>query len=291
MIGYDKDRATKIADRLNALMKEHDVTDSELASKVGISESSVRAYKGMRNGMSIRVAEKISNFYGIDAEYILGISDIKNKNTNKEGYIDTVAHEVVNTNPMHDIKRGEIYEYILSNGQTKFALILSDPNSRFDDKTVAMIVLNPNTGIEIRCGGIMYADPCKLSYGNVSRISRFARKTTDDEMKAIDDAILEGTGIKLGWYENSEEINLLRNEHERLKESYKDVCEETEFQRNLINELEQKIESLKDELSKKDDEHFASYNGTDIQTIIKIASLEAENRLYKQMFEMAQVHR
>jgi len=63
--------------RLRALRKNKDLSQKELSEKLGISVASISHYENNDKKPKSELIIKLSNFYNVSADYILGLSDIK----------------------------------------------------------------------------------------------------------------------------------------------------------------------------------------------------------------------
>ena len=68
-------------DKLRVLRVEKNLTQKELAVRMGIARSSVSAYEKNQKYPSIDVLVKICQVFGVSADYLLGFSDDQSFNT------------------------------------------------------------------------------------------------------------------------------------------------------------------------------------------------------------------
>ena len=65
------------AERLKALRKQHNITQEQLASIIGVERSSIGKYEGKSRIIpSDDVKYKIAQFFGVSVEYLLGHTDV-----------------------------------------------------------------------------------------------------------------------------------------------------------------------------------------------------------------------
>lgn len=67
----------QFAKRLKILRKELDMTQVELAKKLGYGYTAIANYEAGRNEPSLRDLVSICKIFDISADYLLGISDIR----------------------------------------------------------------------------------------------------------------------------------------------------------------------------------------------------------------------
>lgn len=65
--------------RLTQLRKENKLTQAEVAKSVGITRGSYSMYEIGKREPDIEMLSKLSFFFGVDIDYLVGKSDIRNK--------------------------------------------------------------------------------------------------------------------------------------------------------------------------------------------------------------------
>ena len=65
--------------RLRDLREDHDKTQREVAQVLGTSQTMYARYERGANELPIRHLITLCNYYGVTADYILGLSDELNK--------------------------------------------------------------------------------------------------------------------------------------------------------------------------------------------------------------------
>ena len=66
--------------RLQELMKEHKITQAELASKIGIAESSIsRFLNGSKNKLTIEQIISIARIFNVSSDFLLCLTDVPDK--------------------------------------------------------------------------------------------------------------------------------------------------------------------------------------------------------------------
>lgn len=73
-------------DRLIKLRKELDLTQEELAKKIGYTRTAVSAWEIGRNEPSNADTIKLANFFGVTTDYLLGKSDVRNYDKDEQDF-------------------------------------------------------------------------------------------------------------------------------------------------------------------------------------------------------------
>ena len=76
----------KFKDRLVQLRKEANLTQIEFAEKIGFSRTAVSAWEIGRNEPSNEDTIKISEFFDVSVDYLIGKSDIRNPNNEIQNF-------------------------------------------------------------------------------------------------------------------------------------------------------------------------------------------------------------
>lgn len=63
--------------RIRDLREDHDLTQSELAKILGMSQTGYSKYETGENDIPTQILIKLSKYYHTTTDYILGLSDIK----------------------------------------------------------------------------------------------------------------------------------------------------------------------------------------------------------------------
>lgn len=122
---------------------------------------------------------------------------------NAEGYVDITAYLAMKNfdkerkNKMEFLK-GDLFTYNI-NGEEKMALVVSS-DIRKTDKYINVIVLNdePKGMLYFSVttpSGIKYADCGMVSFSLTTRMGNFLKSISFDEMKRIDEGILQMLGL------------------------------------------------------------------------------------------------
>jgi len=127
---------------------------------------------------------------------------------NGEHYLDLTAYEAIKNIERKkmemDIFRGDIF-YIRkptgtgNTGKQPVVVVTNDTVNRGQFIGVVYLSLKKQSEhpwqTEIVCGGIATADCAFVQSVSRERFEQFARQCTDEEMRRIDDALIEGLGI------------------------------------------------------------------------------------------------
>lgn len=76
---FDKQMFAK---RLKELRETKGLNQRELAAKIDVSNGSISYYEKCQRLPDIETAYKLSEFFGVSSDYLLGLSDVKSKDTN-----------------------------------------------------------------------------------------------------------------------------------------------------------------------------------------------------------------
>lgn len=83
----------EIKDRIIELRLSKGLTQNELAKELNLSPSSIGMYEQGRRKPSFELLEKISDYFNVDMDYLMGRSEIKNKyqlEKKKEGFPNSI---------------------------------------------------------------------------------------------------------------------------------------------------------------------------------------------------------
>lgn len=67
----------KMGKRIRLLRIEKDLTQGELGAVVGVTQGSIGFYESGARAMQVHTALKLSEFFGVSTDYLLGKSDIR----------------------------------------------------------------------------------------------------------------------------------------------------------------------------------------------------------------------
>lgn len=89
-----------LAKRLKYLRESKNITQKELANKLGISPSAIGMYESGKRNPDTSMLNILSNFFDVSVDYLMGRSDIKSS-----------ADEVLKENPEVTIALHSDYDY------------------------------------------------------------------------------------------------------------------------------------------------------------------------------------
>lgn len=264
------------AKRLKTIMVENNTTARELAEFLEITPDAVYNWTGAHNSITKSNFNRICDLFGCDKDWLAGQDVDKNKSDKKNasGYADPTMYTALKhvdeerKKTMHNLRKGDIFEYITSSNEMRYALVISD-ETRTDKRTVAMIMLGDYEGVEVRCNDRKYANPCMVSYGFVDKFSRLVRVATKEEMDAVDDAIRKCSGIKITRPVISSSDSSSMDEIKEKIVQLKRMSEESKAENESLRAENEKLREEIDRLSNSDN----------------VKKLEVERDLYKSLYE------
>ena len=81
--------------QLKILRKEYNLSQQELAAKIGISKSSINMYERGEREPGLETVKRIADFFNVDIDYLFGVSDIKKRHGFKIQIINkSIAHNI-----------------------------------------------------------------------------------------------------------------------------------------------------------------------------------------------------
>ncbi len=75
--------------RMRNLREDHDKTQKQIADMLGISQTMYARYERGANEMPIRVLLALCKYYGVSADYLLGLTDSKEINSGSRDIKDS----------------------------------------------------------------------------------------------------------------------------------------------------------------------------------------------------------
>ena len=93
-----------IAKKLRMLRAEYNLTQSDVANKLGITQQTYSKYENQTINMDTETIIKICDLYGVSSDYLLGIEagkknlNVKSSSKKKNAGADTVAYETTEEN-------------------------------------------------------------------------------------------------------------------------------------------------------------------------------------------------
>lgn len=283
----------KFAERLKTRLREMQMSQKELAVRIGTSQWTISQYVNGKGEPNEARFEKIAEILDCDVNWLKGIDEEVNNNDikrNAEGYYDPTAYKAIkNTfDAKVNFRRGEIYyitngyykdhggtenspgrpAVIVSNDRLNAMLkhvevvYLTSRNDRQNEHNVAVMCRCPSTAL---CG--------EVSTVNKDRLNEYIRTCTAEEMAAIDKALMVGFGISAvtdpGANVDAEKVKALEaqlaKKDDELEEAQLQLADAQEFARRLLEEREEACNAITE------------------RTVIELTT---ERDLYKQQYEM-----
>ena len=107
---------------LNELLLEGKLNRKQLASKVGVTHTTINGFFNLNYYPTIELAIRLSDYFNCSLDYLLGLSDVKNKeytidtNSMLKNFNDNLAEILKNNNisnakAMRDMQMGEFTFY------------------------------------------------------------------------------------------------------------------------------------------------------------------------------------
>lgn len=200
------------------------------------------------------------------------MDELKELKRNGSGYVDPTAYKAIKNYiggvGTMEMKRGEIFEYNMKNGEIRYALIISSDERRADRVlTVVMLADEPKGRITVPvvCKTQMYADCCMISYAFRDGFGNYVRSATEQEMHEIDLSILEALGFDV-------------SEGVEYKASGKPMIDElVDSMTNKLTEVEAERDFLRKQLKQIE----AGTSNANEETM----KLTVERNFYKEQYE------
>ena len=264
--------------RLKECMHDAHMNGTELSKKACVHYTTISRFLHGKSIPSRPTVEKLADALGCNVDYLMGNSDTKlqvfaeEKITpkNAEGYYDPTAYKALKSIEREEkmaFKRGEIYEYELTNGHgAKYALVVSS-DERSTDRVVSVVILNEkaygNNAASVVAHSLMYADCNRVTFAVADRIGSYVRTATVEEMKEIDQALLNALGIEQieasGEAEldkalkELEEANAIIEEQRKYLSAASFNCDAQEMRANKLSRENEKMKAELEEKKKNPD--------------------------------------
>lgn len=243
----------KFRERLNQLMQEEGLSQAKLGFEISVAQSTVGTWTSGKRNPSEEQLDALCDFFGCNKDWLRGLAVSRERELkrNSSGCMDLTAYQAMKNLEkkeekvkMRDFKRGEIYCYVTPNGSERYALVVSN-NDRADEKTVGIILLSEHEyGVPVVCRTMMYANADRVTYGYVDNFGGFVRTATDEEMQAVEKAMMKSFGLESAPAD--EDANELRKKlFAALTElnRVEDKCEELEEKLKIAEERNKFLES------------------------------------------------
>ena len=210
--------------------------------------------------------------------------EVKDKDIKKnaEGYNDPTAYQAImacDGKEGREFFRGEIYEYINSKGELKYALVVGS-NDRAKEYFVSIVLLTeePKGGYNtpVVCGQMMYAGCNIVSYTHQERLGNYIRTATEAEMDAVDRMMADALGLTIGYSERDR--SAWKAEIEQWKA-------EANCWRNANAELGKKFDAMVAEYDGKLTMMQAELDKAQALATEDIVRIHVERDMYKMFYE------
>lgn len=80
------------SDRIRKLRQDMDITQSELANKLGITTTALSFFESGSRIPNIEVLRNMAAIFDVSSDYLLGLSDKKETNSDLKTYADMIEH-------------------------------------------------------------------------------------------------------------------------------------------------------------------------------------------------------
>lgn len=102
---------TTLSDRLKELRKSNNLTQAELGKILGVGKTTVSMYETGNSTPSDEIKLKISEYFNVSLDYLLGKTDIKTYDTGSKE--NTIAlHSDIEYDDLPQEAKDEIYNFI-----------------------------------------------------------------------------------------------------------------------------------------------------------------------------------
>ena len=110
--------------RLLELLDENDITQIELAKRIGITNVTISRYIGGERKPRIEIVVKMAEFFHVSTDYLLGLSDVRETFENNNASVSKI-HSKLDSMGLFNTKKE------LSNSQINMIVKLIDANKDF----------------------------------------------------------------------------------------------------------------------------------------------------------------
>ena len=110
--------------RLLELLDENDITQIELAKRIGITNVTISRYIGGERKPRIEIVVKMAEFFHVSTDYLLGLSDVRETFENNNASVSKI-HSKLDSMRLLNTKKE------LSNSQINMIVKLIDANKDF----------------------------------------------------------------------------------------------------------------------------------------------------------------
>lgn len=99
--------------QLKTLRQEYNLSQQELADKIGISKSSINMYERGEREPGIETVKRIADFFNVDVDYLFGVSDVKKRREFKVIRINkSIAHNIQHHREQANLSQKELADLL-----------------------------------------------------------------------------------------------------------------------------------------------------------------------------------
>lgn len=286
--------------RLKEMIEESGVSQKELAQKAEVSAWSISQFVNGHGLPRRDTVERLANALGCNVDYLMGDSNVKyidkNPKKNAEGYNDPTAYEAIknadNNGARMEVRRGDVF-YVSKGGDItgsemnggRFAVVVSNDTGNKHSSICEVVFMTTRekkplpTHVPVM-GRVPSTALCE-QICNVaqSRLAEYIRSCTDEEMKAIDRALMVSLGLDFPDKQETDDLNMKLEEAEEMIEKLKRMDGDWRIKiiqaETEIKKMTEENEALKAELE-KEKKH---------QIVHSEWNLQFERDFYKEKYE------
>ena len=99
------------SNRLTELLEDNNLTQIQLAKKIGISNVTISRYFTGERNPRIDVITKIASFFNVSVDYLLGLSDIKSiesSTNNRNLALESLVRKALNLDNSYNLSKEQI---------------------------------------------------------------------------------------------------------------------------------------------------------------------------------------
>ena len=97
--------------RLKILREEKELLQSDLAQIIGVTQKAISNYEAENRDMSTEVLKKLSDFFEVSIDYLLGKSDIRNPKQDIDDYLLKLGLDMKKYVPASEEQKKQIEEF------------------------------------------------------------------------------------------------------------------------------------------------------------------------------------
>ena len=97
--------------RLKFLREEKGLYQSDIAKIIGTSITAITYYENEKRDMSTEVLKKLSDFFDVSIDYLLGKTDERNSNNSIDEHLLKLGLDMKNDNPPSEEQKKQIEEF------------------------------------------------------------------------------------------------------------------------------------------------------------------------------------